>query len=392
MSESTTQVWRKAAEELAASLRENAAARDAAGANPDREVELLRQSGLLHLLIPAERGGTGAGWLAANTVTRIVSAADANIGHLLGYHYLQLWRGELFDRPELIERLHRDTVAGNWFWAGVSNPLDAALELTPVTGGFRINGRKTFATGAAVADRLVVSATRTDNGEKLTFTVDADAPGIRYLNDWDNIGQRLTASGGVVFADVDLPDDDVLGVNPESELIPRLSLAAIGFQLFLAQIYVGLAEGALTEAAEYTRNTTRAWFRSGVDTATADPHILAAYGELVSGVRAAGALTDVAAAALGAAFDRGAALSEVERADAAIAISAAKVVATRVANETTSKVFEFTGARATATKYGFDRFWRNARTLTLHDPVVYKAAEVGAHFLTGERPPYTGYT
>jgi alkylation response protein AidB-like acyl-CoA dehydrogenase len=384
--------WREAAEELAATLRENAAARDAAGANPDREVELLRESGLLRLLIPAERGGTGAGWSAANTVTRIVSAADANVGHLLGYHYLQLWRSELFDRPELIERLHRDTVVGNWFWAGVSNPLDAALELTPVAGGFRINGRKTFATGAAVADRLVVSATRTDNGEKLTFTVDAGAPGIRYLNDWDNIGQRLTASGGIVFVDVDLPADDVLGVNPETELVPRLSLAAIGFQLFLAQIYVGIAEGALTEAAEYTRKISRAWFVSGVDAATADPYIVAGYGELVAGVRAAGALTDVAAAALGAAFDRGAELSEEERADAAVAISAAKVVATRVANETTSKVFEFTGARATGTKYGFDRFWRNARTLTLHDPVVYKAAEVGAHFLTGARPAYTGYS
>lgn len=391
-SESTTRRWREAAEELATTLRKDAAARDAAGANPDAEVGLLRESGLLTLLIPAEHGGTGAGWPAANTVTRIVSAADANVGHLLGYHYLQLWRGELFDRPALTERLHRDTVAHGWFWAGVSNPLDAALELAPTGDGYVLNGRKTFATGSAVADRLVVSATRTDNGEKLTFVLDARAPGIHYLNDWDNIGQRLTTSGGVMFSDVAVPADDVLGVNPDGDSTPRLSLAAVGFQLFLAQIYVGLAEGALTEAAEYTRNTTRAWFRSGVDTATADPHVLAGYGELVAAVRAAGALTDVAAAALGAAFDRGAELSDGERADAAIAVSAAKVVATRVANETTSKVFEFTGARATASKYGFDRFWRNARTLTLHDPVVYKAAEVGAHFLTGERPPYTGYT
>jgi alkylation response protein AidB-like acyl-CoA dehydrogenase len=384
--------WREAAESLAAALRKDAATRDVAGTNPVAEVELLRESGLLRLLMPAERGGTGAGWLAANTVTRIVAAADANVGHLLGYHYLQLWRGELFDRPELIERLQRDTVAHNWFWAGVSNPLDAALELTTVADGYILNGRKTFATGAAVADRLVVSATRTDNDEKLTFVLDARAPGIHYLNDWENIGQRLTASGGVVFTDVALPAEDVLGVNPETEWIPRLSLAAIGFQLFLAQIYVGIAEGALTEAAEYTRKITRPWFASGVDTAVDDPHIVAGYGELVAAVRAAGALTDVAAAALGAAFDRGSALSEEERADAAVAISAAKVMATRVANETTSKVFEFTGARATANKHGFDRFWRNARTLTLHDPVVYKAREVGAHFLTGERPAYTGYS
>jgi alkylation response protein AidB-like acyl-CoA dehydrogenase len=383
--------WREAADKLVDTLRADAAQRDLAGAEPTREVTLLKESGLLTLLIPADLGGVGESWLTANAVTRMVSAADPNVGHLLGYHYLQLWRGELFERPDLVTRLQRETVAGDHFWAGVSNPLDAALELTPVDGGFRINGRKTFATGAAVADRLVVSATRTDDGEKLTFVLDARADGIRYLGDWDNIGQRLTASGGVEFTDVFLPEGDVLGPQPENQS-PRLSLAAIGFQLFLTQIYVGIAEGALIEAADYTRHRSRPWFLSGVDSATADPHILAGYGELVAQVRAAGALTDDAARALGEAFDRGTGLTEEERGEAAVTISAAKVVATRVVNETTSKVFEFVGARGTASKYAFDRFWRNARTLTLHDPAVYKAREVGEHFLTGEFPPFTGYT
>jgi hypothetical protein len=40
---------------------------------------------------------------------------------------------------------------------------------------------------------------------------------------------------------------------------------------------------------------------------------------------------------------------------------------TRTALELTSKVFELTGARATASKYGFDLRWRNVRTHTLHD-------------------------
>jgi alkylation response protein AidB-like acyl-CoA dehydrogenase len=383
--------WREKTDKLVDTLRADAAARDLAGAEPTREVAQLKESGLLTLLIPADRGGMGESWLTANAVTRIVAAADANIGHLLGYHYLQLWRGELFDRPDVIERIQRETVAGDHFWAGISNPLDAALELTPTGGGFLINGRKTFATGAAVADRLVVSATRTDDDAKLTFVIDARTQGIEYLHDWDNIGQRLTSSGGVVFTDAFLPADDVLGPVPEHD-VPRLSLAAIAFQLFLTQIYVGIAEGALIEAADYTRHRSRPWFLSGVDKAVDDPHVIAGYGELVAQVRAAAALTDEAARALGDAFDHGDDLSEADRAEAAVAISAAKVVATRVVNETTSKAFEFVGARGTASKYAFDRFWRNARTLTLHDPVVYKAREVGAHFLTGERPPYTGYS
>ncbi|MEU6641897.1 acyl-CoA dehydrogenase family protein [Saccharomonospora sp. NPDC046836] len=385
--------WRQAAQRLAATLRADAVERERAAAEPRAEVELLRDSGLLTLLVPRERGGQGAGWLAANAATRIVAAADASVGHLLGYHYLQLWRTELFDRPDAVERLQRETVARGWFWAGVSNPLDAALELTPVEGGYLVKGRKTFATGASVADRLVVSATRTDTGDKLTFTVGARAEGLSYPGDWDNLGQRLTASGGVEFDDVHVPGDDVLGSQQDTAPgAARRSLAALGFQLMLSQVYVGIAEGALAEAAEYTRTRTRAWALSDVDDSVRDPYIVAGYGELVAQVRAAAALTDTAAVALGQAFDRGAALTEAERAEAAITLSAAKVVATRIANETATKLFEFVGARGTANKYGFDRFWRNARTLTLHDPVVYKAREVGAHFLTGEHPAHTGYS
>ncbi|MCG8925329.1 acyl-CoA dehydrogenase family protein [Lentzea sp. CC55] len=363
--------WLDVAHEVAATLRSDAADRDRANQPPAKEVELLRQSGLLNV----------DDWATQQRVTRVVGAADANAGHLLGYHYLQIWRSGLFDVP-----FGRDR---DQFWAGVSNPLDAALELTPAENGYRLNGRKTFATGAAVADRLVVSATRADNGDKLTFLLDGKAGGITYLDDWDNIGQRLTASGGVAFEDVAVTE--VLGVQPAGE-DPRLSLAALGFQLVLAQLYVAIAEGALAEAADYTRTKTRPWFVSGVDAATEDPYIVAAYGEMVSHTRAAGLLADEAARRLHEASEFGRHLTPAKRAEVAVTISEAKVVSTKLVNEVTSRIFEQVGARGTAAKHGVDRFWRNARTLTLHDPVVYKAREVGEYFLTGARPAYTGYS
>ncbi|MEV4315983.1 acyl-CoA dehydrogenase family protein [Actinocrispum sp. NPDC049592] len=367
--------WIGTAEDVAGQLRADAAQRDRANQPPGAEIELLRSSGLL-------RAGE-----AADEVTRIISAADASVGHLIGYHYLHLWRASLFDNDVALQRMHANP---EWLWAGVSNPLDAALQLTPTDDGLVVDGRKTFATGASVADKLVVSATRVDTDEKLTFTVDARAEGISYLSDWDNIGQRQTASGGIVFDSVLIDDDDVLGVQHEASI--RLSLAALGFQLALSQVYVGIAVGALAEAADYTRELTRPWFLSNVDKATDDPYILGGYGELVAAVEAAGLLADKASMALKAATADGADLTPERRASTAVTISAAKVMATKVVNETTSKIFEFVGARATASKYGFDRFWRNARTLTLHDPVTYKAREVGAYFLTGEHPPFTGYS
>ncbi|MEV0057596.1 acyl-CoA dehydrogenase family protein [Saccharopolyspora shandongensis] len=288
--------------------------------------------------------------------------------------------------------MRRRTAEQGLFWAGVSsppNPADAGLNMTTVDGGFLVNGRRTFATGAAVADRLVASA-RDGSGEIRTFLVDARAPGIGHPDDWDNIGQRLSASGSVVFDGVHVDADDVLGSPPSGDV--RISLTSLAFQAILAQICVAIAEGALAEAADYTRRRARPWLLSGAAAAAEDPYVLAGYGELVAGVRAAGLLADHGTAALQDAADRGAELTAEQRGAAAATISAAKIVATRTVNETTAGIFEFLGARATAGSFGFDRFWRNARTLTLHDPVVYKARELGAHYLTGEPPEPTAYS
>ena len=47
---------------------------------------------------------------------------------------------------------------------------------------------------------------------------------------------------------------------------------------------------------------------------------------------------------------------------------------------------------ATKRDYGFDRFWRNARTHTLHDPLDYKLRDLGRWVLRGEYPLPTSYS
>ena len=63
-----------------------------------------------------------------------------------------------------------------------------------------------------------------------------------------------------------------------------------------------------------------------------------------------------------------------------------------VPNVSGGRIFEVTGARSTATAEGLDRFWRNVRTHTLHDPVAYKRREVGRWVLEGELPEPTWYS
>lgn len=73
-------------------------------------------------------------------------------------------------------------------------------------------------------------------------------------------------------------------------------------------------------------------------------------------------------------------------------VASVKVVATDTALRVTSGVFEVTGARATKAGLGLDRYWRDVRTHTLHDPVAYKEQELGRYLVKGEVPEPTWYT
>ena len=57
-----------------------------------------------------------------------------------------------------------------------------------------------------------------------------------------------------------------------------------------------------------------------------------------------------------------------------------------------NQMFELTGARSTSARYGYDRFWRNVRVHTLHDPVDYKIRDLGRHALDGSLPEPTAYS
>ncbi|MFJ8251837.1 acyl-CoA dehydrogenase family protein [Streptomyces sp. NPDC094466] len=373
---------------VAGRLRKDAVERQHANQPPLSEIQMLRESGLL-AVDPDDHRTTHA-------VTRLVSAGDASIGHLLGYHYLHLWRASLYDNDELARSLRQDVVADQLFVAAVSNPRDT-VTATEIGDGLSVSGRGAFATGCAVADRLFVSATRADRGARLVVVARRGAGGISHPSDWDNLGQRLTASGSIVFQDVRIDPVDVLGTFPvdEDESSPRwlrLSLVPLAFQAVLTQVLVGIVEGALAEAAQYTRESSRPWPASGLENAVDDPHILAGYGDLVATLRAARLIAGEATRAFGEADAAGPALTAAERGRAGLTISAAKVVSSRTATEVTSRIFDLTGARATARSSGLDRFWRDARTLTLHDPLVYKAQELGTSLLTGKVPPITAYS
>ncbi len=379
---------------VAAGFAAVAVERDKEGTAPFAEVETLRATGILPALVPRQLGGGGLDWHTVFTGLRPIIRADAGLGHVFAYHFVNSWRLQLNENESRIEELQRGLAAHHWFWGGAGNPRDAGLELVPVEGGFTVSGRKFFATGAQVSDRITATATRVDSGEKLAIIIDATQPGVTHHDDWANIGQRLSASGSVSFDAAWVPDAHVLGYGEQSgpRYRPYASLSILLFQLALEHVHVGLAEGALEAAAAYVRTTTKPWSTSGVERAVDDPYIRELIGDLTAATRASDALTWRATEAFAVAAERRWALTDDERGELAVEIAAAKVVTTTTVLDVSTRLFELTGARATGEAYGLDRFWRNARTITLHDPVAYKSREVGDHALRGDYPTPSGYS
>ncbi|MGW0520738.1 acyl-CoA dehydrogenase family protein [Crossiella sp. NPDC003009] len=389
----TPEEWLARAGEVAAILAVDAVARDKAGATPYAEVQLLKDSGLVTLLAPAEHGGGGQNWVTAYQVIREVAKADGSIGQLLGYHYLWAWAARLVGTPAQIAAVEEAAAKHRWFFGGAVNPRDNDLVITDNGDTIVYNGRKSFSTGSKVSDVTVLEGVLQGTETHIFAIVPSDQPGIVFGDDWDNLGQRLTESGSVQIRDVHVDWASAAGFE-NKVFQPRVynTINVPAIQLVFVNFYLGIAKGALETAATYTREHSRSWLYSAYERAVDEPHVIDTYGDLASKLWAVEALADQVAVEAQGIHDDPDALTERRRGEHEVRVAAVKARATEVALEVTNRIFEVTGARATASSQGLDRFWRNVRTHTLHDPVAYKRAEVGVYVLRDEIPAPTWYS
>ncbi|MFD5798119.1 acyl-CoA dehydrogenase family protein [Streptomyces diastatochromogenes] len=382
--------WLRVARETADDLATDAVAREQAGKAPFDEVSRLREAGLLTLLIPAELGGGGTDWPTAYTVVREIATADGAIGQLLGCHYFLSWSARFFTEPALADRVALQSAAEQWCWGGGFARQEPLLTLTKTADGYALDGRQSYATGVLVADRLAVRAVRADTGEPLAVVVDSTRHGVRIDGDADTFGQRLAAGGSVEFDAVPVAADDILGSlsADEDTLSPLAALASPVGRLLSVQLLLGMAEGVLAEAREYSRAGHSPWHPAWPVGSPQDPHVLTAYGELTVLTRAASALADQALEAVHGGLARGEDLTYDEYAEISVLVAMAEAAASRAAQESTARALDILGARSASSRLGFDRFWRNARTHTLYEPVTHRLRDVGDYFLNGAHPPF----
>ncbi|MFE4810628.1 acyl-CoA dehydrogenase family protein [Peribacillus simplex] len=380
------------AHSLANEFAKTAIQRDKQGGTAKVERDLIRKSGLLSLIVPKSLGGHGENWKPIFQITRELAKVDGSMAHLFGYHFLCLTSVHLYGSKQQKEKLYRETAENNWFWSNAFNPRDENLVVKQEGTSLRLNGKKSFCSGATDSDRLLISAKSLDHNRPVIAFIPTKRTGIVVKGDWDSFGQRQTDSGTVIFNDVLLETEEVLDFYEQHQkgIFPTLRTHIA--QTILVHVLLGVAEGAFEEAKKYTKNVSSPWLTSGIEQANRDPYTIRQYGDFFVQLKASEALTQNAVDALQEAWDKERSLTEQERGECGIMIATAKVSVAKTALEVTSRVFEVMGARATSAQYGFDRFWRNVRTHTLHDPIEYKIRDLGNWALNDQLPEITPYS
>jgi SfnB family sulfur acquisition oxidoreductase len=376
------------AEGVAAQLAEGAAARDRDRRLPYEEMELLSDSGLLAITVPKQYGGAGVKAHTVARVTAALSGADGSIGQIPQNHFFML-EGLRLEGTEAQKRyFYARVLAGERFGnalseTGTKTAQDHATRLTRDGDRYRLNGKKFYSTGVLFAHWVAVVANDDDNESVIAF-VPRETKGITIVDDWSGFGQRVTGSGTTLLDNVEVHPFSVLSFKA---LFARPTAMGPFAQIIHAAVEQGIAEAALAETVRFIRSSARPWKDSGLDRASDDPYTVAAVGELKIRVDASAALLERAGALVDRATDEP---STETVAAASIAVAEAKIASTDAALLAASKLIELGGSSATLAKHNFDRYWRNARTHTVHDPIRWKYRAIGDYWLNGVNPPRHG--
>lgn len=366
---------------------------------PHDLIKAVAQTGFSGLRLPASHGGSGFSLRQVLTLVIKVGAADPNVAQAFRNHFVFVERvllGHLADprRQAWIKGIGQGDIATlaatetTRKQTGGVSAFDTVLQATPQ--GYRLNGTKHYTTGALYSDWLFVRVSDSDS-KIISVVLPASRAGIERLDDWDGMGQRLSASGTTIFRDVEVHPDEILTPGDLHPL--AITFTSTLAQLLLTAINAGIAEAALEEAVSLVRSRKRTFYYAPSELAADDPILHEHTGDLAARAFAARQVVLAAADALDAAA--AAVLSggdaTAQCAEAARQAAMAKVIVDPIAIGAGSNLYDLGGASSTLRSKNFDRHWRNARTLSSHNPASYKAAAIGALEINGTPLPTQGF-
>jgi len=250
----TTADWIEHASSIGADLQPDAAMCDACGEISRPAFERLRAEGLTSALVPVEFGGGGATHSDMGAIVRTLARFDPAVGVTLAMHShlvaFQVWRhnhGQ--DASKIFGKVVDDGAilvsTGASDWVGSNGTVDK------VEGGYRVNGRKSPASGCEVGQIAITSFrwdTAPDGPSVIHCAVPFASEGVSIEQTWDTMGLRATGSHTIVFDNVFVPDASVSLVRPADVWHPVWNIVMNAAMPLISAAYVGIADAAVDEA------------------------------------------------------------------------------------------------------------------------------------------------
>lgn len=251
---------------------------------------------------------------------------------------------------------------------------------------FEISGTKIFSTGTLYADYVAVRV-NDEVGENLSVIIPVTREGVKCLDDWDGIGQRYTASGTTIFNQVKVYPHEINHIAIEQVKYKPFT------QLFLHAIIAGNVKAVAREAAELVRQRKRTFVYAYHSDPKQDPLLLEKVGEISATAYI------IESAVLSAAHAQDQALKIIDHGiidyqlshQASLQAALVKIAIEPLALKAAGDLFEVTGASSTRIICALDRYWRNIRTLSSHNPASFKATHIGNYYVNHVDIPQNPY-
>jgi alkylation response protein AidB-like acyl-CoA dehydrogenase len=250
--------------ELAATFGERAERHERENSFPFENYEDLRECSYVLATVPESSGGWGE---SIGTVTRAQAVLGEGCGStalVTSMHLAQVARLQFAGwQPAQVQSVLQNIVEHGYLINSVqSEPLTGSpsrggvpgTTATPTNDGYRLNGRKTYTTGAPVLHYMVVTAALPGADGKPEigqFLIEKTLPGVTIDPTWNAMAMRLTGSHDLVLENVRVPKENLLAVG--KKLSPANAALNAAGGLPVAAIYHGIGRAAAKFAAAYAR-------------------------------------------------------------------------------------------------------------------------------------------
>ncbi|MCD2178308.1 acyl-CoA dehydrogenase family protein [Rhizobium sp. C1] len=241
-------------------LKPRAAEIDRANAFPNALWPEMGALGFLGVTVPEEFGGVDMGYLAHTIVVEEIARASASVSLSYGAHsnlcvnQIKLNGNAEQKRkylPKLVSGEHIGALAMSETSAG-SDVISMKLRADKRNDRYVLNGSKYWITNGPDADTLVVYAkTDPDGGSKgvTAFIIEKTMKGFSTSNHFDKLGMRGSNTGELIFENVEVPFENVLGEEGKGA---RVLMSGLDFErVVLSGIGLGIMAACLDEIMPY---------------------------------------------------------------------------------------------------------------------------------------------